>query len=141
MDRNQKILELFPKNWSWEERYKKIIALGKELEPFDKNRKQDKFLIKSCQSRLWLFAELNSQGNVIFTGDSDALITKGILALFILFYSERAPQEILQADPSFLKELELAQYLSLKRANGLPALIQQIQNYAQAFLILNSKKT
>ena len=141
-DRNQKILSRFPPKSPWEERYKTIISMGQALSPFDEKDKLPNRLVKGCQSLLWLKAEwLKAEkgrpGRVAFTGDSEALITKGILALMIEFYSLRGPEEILRAKPLFLDQLDLASYLSSRRTNGLQSLLDQIRSYGRAFFILS----
>ncbi len=138
MNRNQKIMKHFPNHFSWKEKYRKIISLGKELPDFNEEDKKSELLIKSCQSRLWLKAELNEKGEVVFTGDSEGLISKGLLAIMIAFYSHQPARDILKSKPLFLEELHLDQYLSLKRTNGLQALIDQIRNYAKAFSLLET---
>ena len=135
--RNQDILQHFLGADSWEERYKKIIQLGEELPSFPDSDKQDKLLVKGCQSQLWIKAEEDKKGNLVFTGDSDALISKGILALMILFYSKRSPSDILKGEQaSFFKDLDLNQHLSLHRAQGLTFLQKQILSYAKASYLL-----
>ena len=136
-NRNQIILKNFPIKNSWEENYKKIIALGKELPIFNQEDKTKKWLIEACQSPLWLKAEINTEGKVIFTGDSEGLITKGILAIIIQFYTNRNPEEILKDRPLFIEKLDLSQFLSMRRTNGLQALLDQIQQYARAFLVIS----
>ena len=136
MNRNAEILLLFPENLSWEEKYKKIISLGRELPAFSEDYKTQNLLITSCQSQLWLKAELNQKGELVLSGDSDGLITKGLLAIMIRFYSHQQPEDIVNVQPEFLKSLNLTQYLSLKRTNGLQSLINQIRNYAKTFLLL-----
>ena len=143
IDRNQKIMEYFPPENSWEKNYKKIIELGKKLPKLNEQDKKDKWLIKACQSPLWLKVEIKPAGELIFTGDSEGLITKGILALVIEFYTQRKPQEILQAKLLFIEKLKLSEFLSSRRTNGLQALLDQILQYARACLILSksSKKS
>lgn len=136
-ERNRKIISWFSETHSWEENYKKIIELGKKLKKFDEECKQEKWLIKACQSPLWLKVERNSSNRLIFTGDSEGLITKGILALVIAFYNERSPEEILKDKPLFIEELELSQYLSSRRTNGLQALLDQVLQYARVFLMMS----
>jgi len=140
MNRNTDIINLFEKSVSWEEKYQKIISLGKHLPFFPEENKTDNLLITACQSRLWLKADLNQKGQVIFTGDSEGLITKGLLAIMIQFYSGQTPEDILKSQPYFLKTLNLSQYLSLNRTNGLQSLIHQIQSYAKAFMLLQTTK-
>ena len=135
--RNQKVLLHFSNIDSWEERYKKIINLGKNLPLFPESDKEDKWLVKGCQSQLWLKPELLQQ-KLIFTGDSDALISKGILALMILFYTDKTPAEILEHRASFLADLGLSQHLSPNRAHGLASLHRQILNYAKTFIMLQN---
>ena len=137
LNRNQKIMSHFTSQNSWDENYKKIIELGKQLPNFDNTNKQEKWLIKACQSPLWLKAELNPSGEVIFTGDSEGLISKGLLALIIEFYNYKKPKEILEEPAHFIQNLNLSQYLSARRTNGLQAILNQILKYAKAFLILS----
>ena len=140
LSRNQTIMNHFPTQNSWDENYKTIIEFGKKLPPFDKKNKQEKWLIKACQSPLWLKAERNDSGDLVFTGDSEGLISKGLLALIINFYTHRKPEDILKDQPRFIHELDLAQYLSLRRTNGLQAILDQILKYAQVFLALSKSK-
>jgi len=137
-DPNQKILDHFPESMSWQDKYKKIISLGQKLKTY--NDKTEKWLIKACQSPLWLKAELSPEGKILFTGDSESLITKGLLALIIEFYSDQKPETILKNKPQFIESLDLSQYLSSRRTNGLQALIDQIRSYAQAFFLLSQSK-
>ena len=139
--RNQEILKLFPPSSSWEERYRKIIALGKEIPPFSKKDRTPDRLIKGCAAKVWLKAELNEKEEVALSGDGEkeALISRGLLALMLLFYSERKPADILRSEPLFLNELGLHKHLSSRRTIGLHALIKQIKLYAQAFLLLSQK--
>ena len=142
MDRNQKILNLFLAS-SWEEHYKKIIALGKELKPFPTEDRTEKLLVRGCAAKVWLKAALNTKGEVVLSGDGEreALISRGILALMLIFYSKRLPEDILKSEPLFLKELDLHRHLSSRRSNGLNALIKQIKSYAKVFLLLSKKDT
>ena len=135
-DRNKMIMRHFPPENSWEDNYKKIIELGRQLPPFDEKDKKDKWMIKACQSPLWLKAELSQSGDLIFTGDSEGLISKGLLAMIIKFYTDRKANDILKDQPVFVKELELSQYLSSRRTNGLQAILDQILQYARAFSII-----
>lgn len=143
MDQNQEILKLFPSSSSWEEHYKKIIALGKELKPFPEEERTAELLVKGCAAKVWLKAALNEKGEVALSGDGEkeALISRGLLALMLLFYSERLPGDILKSEPLFLKELDFHRHLSSRRSNGLNALIKQIKFYAKAFLLISKNKT
>ncbi len=137
IDRDQIIMKHFPSDNSWEENYRKIIELGKKLEQFNEEDKQDKWFIKGCQSPLWLKVERSGSGNLIFSGDSEGLITKGILALVIEFYTDKSPEKILKEKPLFIEKLELNQFLSSRRTNGLQALLDQILQYAKVFLLIS----
>ncbi|MBC6415693.1 MAG: SufE family protein [Bdellovibrionales bacterium] len=140
LSRNKQILKHFPNPQSWKENYKIIINLGKKLQKFNEEDRKEKWLIKACQSPLWLKADFNSNGKVILTGESLALITKGLLALVIEFYTNRKPEDILKDKPEFITSLNLSNYLTSQRTNGLQALLNQIINYAQAFLLLSQNK-
>ena len=140
LNRNELIMSHFSSQNSWDENYRKIIELGKKLPVFDKKNRQEKWLIKACQSPLWLKADLNSSRELVLTGDSEGLISKGLLALIIEFYNHKKPEEILQAQPLFIQELDLTQYLSSRRTNGLQSILSQVLNYAKAFLALSQRK-
>ncbi len=123
---------------SWEERYKKIIHTGRSLAPLDEKYKKPDLLVKGCQSQVWLYAFKNDAGRVVFQADSDALITKGLVALLLRYYSDLAPEDILtHSTPLFFKKLELENHLTPTRVGGLFSLIRQIQYYAKAFLLLS----
>lgn len=142
VDRNQEMLRFFPESASWEEHYKRIISLGKELKPFPEGERLPALLVKGCVAKVWLKASLNEKGEVEFSGDGEkeALISRGLLALMMAFYSGRRPKDILNSEPLFLKELNLSRHLSPSRTNGLNSLIKQIRSYAQAFLLLSSER-
>lgn len=116
----------------WEDRYKLIIDMGKELPPLAQEAQIDAFKIKGCQSQVWLFPELKD-GHIFFYGDSDAAIVKGIVALLIAVYSGSTPDEILSTKPVFLEEMGIREHLSMSRANGLSSMLKQIQLYGFAF--------
>lgn len=137
-DRNQEILNLFSETNSWEEKYSKIIKFGKKLPVFSEEDKVSRWLVKGCQSRLWLKPEKDQSGFLVFTGDSEALISKGILALMIAFYSRQKPEDILKSELNFIKELALPQGLTPGRTNGMYALVRQILAYARAFQLIQS---
>ena len=140
--RGKEILQVFAGLSSWEERYKKIIQLGKDSPPLAESYKTKKWLVKGCQSQVWLYAWLDKEGNVIFQADSDALITKGLVAMLLKYYSHLPPEAIIsQSRPSFLEELDLANHLTPTRVGGLYSMVRQIQYYAQAFLIKNRLTT
>lgn len=117
---------------SWDERYQYVIDLGKALPLIDAQYKVDENLIKGCQSRVWLHAE-QENGRIEFTADSDAIITKGIIAVLIRAFSGQTPEAILAADTQFIDEIGLKEHLSPTRANGLVSMVKQIKMYALAF--------
>jgi cysteine desulfuration protein SufE len=115
----------------WEGKYEHLIDLGKHLPLIDTQHKTDDRLIKGCQSRVWLHSELYDE-KVVFTADSDAIITKGIVAILIRVFSGQTPEEIMQADLKFIDTIGLKEHLSPNRANGLVSMIKQIKMYAIA---------
>ncbi len=115
----------------WMQRYEYIIDLGKSLPLIDSQFKTEENTIKGCQSKVWLHAD-EQNGNVNFTADSDAILTKGIIAILIRVFSGHTPQEILDADTEFINEIGLKEHLSPTRANGLVSMIKQIKMYALA---------
>ena len=116
----------------WMERYEYLIDLGKTLPPFDVAHKVPDFLIEGCQSKVWLYPSLND-GVITFTADSDALITRGIVALLVRVFSGRTPDEILGADIYFIERIGLRENLSPTRSNGLLAMMKQMRLYALAY--------
>lgn len=116
----------------WMQRYEYIIELGKSLPLVDEQYKTDENIIKGCQSKVWLHGEQSSD-KVIFTADSDAILTKGIIAILIRTFSNQSAQDILDADTNFIEEIGLKEHLSPTRANGLVSMIKQIKMYALAF--------
>ncbi len=128
----QQIVEEFMIFTDWMDKYEYLIELGKSLPIIEESEKLETNLIKGCQSRVWLKAEKAGE-KIVFTADSDAIITKGIISLLIRVFSGRTPQEILAADVSFIKEIGLQDNLSPTRANGLLSMLKQIKYYAMAF--------
>ena len=116
----------------WEERFQYVIDLGKTPPLIDPQYKTDDNTIKGCQSKVWLHSEETS-GKVVFTADSDAIITKGIIAILIRVFSNQKAEDILEADTKFIDEIGLKEQLSPTRANGLVSMIKQIKLYALAF--------
>ncbi|UAY50810.1 SufE family protein [Ferruginibacter albus] len=115
----------------WMEKYEYIIQLGKELPLINEQYKTEENLIKGCQSKVWLHAEFKD-GNVFFTADSDAIITKGLVSMVIRVLSGHAPAEIVQSDLYFVDEIGLKEHLSVTRSNGLVSMIKQMKLYALA---------
>ena len=126
------IIDEFSMFDDWDERFQYVIDLGKQLPLIDEQYKTDENTIKGCQSKVWLHAEENGD-NVVFTADSDAIITKGIIAILIRTFSNQNPEDILSANTDFIDEIGLKQHLSPTRANGLVSMIKQIKMYALAF--------
>lgn len=116
----------------WTEKYKHIIKLGSKLEPLPEEDHIEANLVKGCQSQVWLTAKL-VDGKVFFAADSDAAITKGLVALMIRVYSGQSPEDIISHNPDFLKQIGLAEHLSPTRANGLASMVKQMKIYAMAF--------
>lgn len=116
----------------WMQRYEYMIELGKSLPLIDDKYKTEDKLIKGCQSRVWLHSELKD-GKIIFTADSDAIITKGIVAILVRAFSNQSPQDILKANTDFIDEIGLKEHLSPTRANGLVSMIKQMKLDAMAF--------
>ncbi|HEU4496836.1 MAG TPA: SufE family protein, partial [Flavobacterium sp.] len=109
---------------SWDERYQYVIDLGKTLPLIDEKFKTDENVIKGCQSKVWLHGEENN-GKIIFTADSDAILTKGIIAILIRAFSNQKASDILEADTKFIDEIGLKEHLSPTRANGLVSMVKQ----------------
>ncbi len=131
-DIQDEIVDEFAMFDDWMQRYEYMIELGKSLPVIEASKKTDDNIIKGCQSRVWLHADLN-EDKVVYTADSDAIITKGIVALLIRVFSNQHPDEILAADTKFIDEIGLKEHLSPTRANGLVSMLNQIKNYAIAY--------
>ena len=128
----EEIIDEFSMFEDWMQRYEYIIDLGKNLPLIEEAGKTEDNLIKGCQSKVWLKGE--QQGDVIvFTADSDAILTKGIIAILIRTFSNQTPQAILDADMDFIDTIGLKEHLSPTRANGLVSMIKNIKMYALAF--------
>ncbi|MDR3188595.1 MAG: SufE family protein [Prevotellaceae bacterium] len=132
----QQIVEDFSVFTEWLDKYAYLIELGKSLAPYDEKHKTAQNLIEGCQSRVWLNAEL-VDGRVVFTADSDAIITKGIVSLLIRVFSGQTPQDVIAADTAFIDRIGLRENLSPTRANGLLSMIKQMKLYAVAFQGVN----
>lgn len=127
----EEIIDEFSMFDDWMERYEYIIELGKSLPIIDNEYKLDENLIKGCQSKVWMFSELEND-TVKFTADSDAILTKGIVALLLRVYSGQKPSDILESNTDFIDKIGLKEHLSPTRANGLVSMIKQIKMYAIA---------
>lgn len=131
-EKQQEVVDEFSMFDDWMQRYEYMIELGKSLPLIDEKYKIDENLIKGCQSKVWVHAELDGD-KLIFTADSDAIITKGIVAILIRVFSGQHPSEILNADTAFIDEIGLKEHLSPTRANGLVSMIKQLKMYAVAY--------
>ena len=129
------IIEDFEMFDDWMQKYEYLIDLGKELAPIEEKYKTEDNLIKGCQSRVWLHAEKQDE-KIIYTADSDAIMTKGIIAILINVLSNQKAAEIVSADLSFIDAIGLKEQLSATRANGLVSMIKKMKLYA---LALNNK--
>jgi cysteine desulfuration protein SufE len=129
----QQIIDEFALFPDWMDKYEHLIELGKKLPPFDEKNKTDSHLIQGCQSRVWLDATYENR-KIIFTADSDAIITKGIVSLLIRVFSGQPPQAILDANLDFIDQIGLKENLSPTRSNGLLAMVKQMKMYALVFL-------
>ena len=126
------IVEEFSSFEDWMQRYEYMIELGKSLPLIHSEFKTEENIIKGCQSKVWIHAELD-QEQLVFSADSDAIITKGIIALLIRVFSHQPPAAIMEADTGFIDKIGLKEHLSPTRANGLLSMIKQIKMYAIAF--------
>ena len=131
--RQQELIAEFADIEDWMDRYGYIIDLGNSLPEIDETKKTPQNLIEGCQSRVWLDAELDNEGKVQFTADSDAIIVKGIISLLISVLNGHTPDDILEADLHFIDDIGLGEHLSPTRSNGLLAMVKQMRMYAMAF--------
>ena len=128
----EEIVEEFSLFDDWMQRYEYMIELGKSLPLIDPEYKTEDNIIKGCQSKVWIHADLEGD-KLVFTADSDAIITKGIIAVLIRVFSNRHPDAILGADTSFIDKIGLKEHLSPTSTNGLVSMIKQLKMYAIAF--------
>lgn len=126
------IIDEFSMFDDWMQRYEYMIELGKSLPLIKDEYKTEDNIIKGCQSKVWVHAEMEND-KVVFTADSEAIITKGIIALLIRVYSNQHPKDIIEADTNFIDKIGLKEHLSPTRANGLVSMIKQIKMYAIAY--------
>lgn len=136
-DIQKDIIEEFDMFEEWMEKYEHIIELGKSLPLIDAEYKTEEHLIKGCQSQVWLHADFQN-GNVVYTADSDAIMTKGIIALLVRTFSNQKPSDILSANTDFIDQIGLKEQLSPTRANGLLSMVKQMKLYALAFQSKNT---
>lgn len=131
-ERQDEVIEEFAMFDDWMDKYEYLISLGKELPLIEDNKKEDNKLIKGCQSRVWLDAHLKD-GKILFTADSDAIISKGIISLMIRVLNESNPEEIINEELDFIDQIGLKEHLSPTRSNGLVSMVKQMKLYALAF--------
>ncbi len=131
-EKQKQIIGEFAEFDDWMDKYDLLIELSKDLSPLEAKFKTDEFLIKACQSRVWLVPEL-IDGKLYFRADSDAIIVKGIIALLVDVLSGREPAEIAQNELFFIDQIGLSENLSPTRSNGLLAMVKQMKLYALAF--------
>jgi cysteine desulfuration protein SufE len=136
--RKTQVLERFQKIADWEDRYKELINLGKELAPFPQDKREDKFKVKGCQSQVWLAPEFRD-GKIYFHADSDAVLVKGIVALLVYVFSGSTPQEVVNEKADFLKTIGITEHLSMNRANGLASMLKQIHMYGLVYQSLGAQ--
>jgi cysteine desulfuration protein SufE len=135
-EKGQSLVEDFSFMEDWTEKYQYLIDLSKNLAPMDTKFKVEDNLIKGCQSKVWLKASFENE-LINFQADSDAIISKGIVAILLSILNDRKPNEILNADLSFIDKIGLKEHLSPNRANGLSSMLKQIKFYALAYSKLN----
>ncbi|WP_288205938.1 SufE family protein [uncultured Parabacteroides sp.] len=126
------VIEEFSAFDDWMDKYALLIDLGNSLPPLEEKYKTESNLIEGCQSRVWLQADYED-GKILFKGESDAVIVKGIVSLLINIMSDHTPQEILDTDLYFIEKIGLKEHLSPTRSNGLVAMVKQMRMYALAF--------
>jgi len=133
----EQIIDEFSMFDDWDERFQYVIDLGKSLPLVDEQYKTEDNFIKGCQSKVWLHADEHDD-KIVFTADSDAIITKGIIAVLIRAFSNQKPSDILSADTRFIDQIGLKEQLSPTRANGLVSMVKQIKLYALGYEAKNS---
>lgn len=137
--REAQLIKQFEAFSTWEDKYKYIIQLGRALPPLPQDKYTEDLKIKGCQSQVWLWAEPDAQNNIQIMADSDALITKGLVAIVVSLYSGSSPREIAEHSLEVFKKLGLFDHLSPSRANGFSNMIKQVKNYALAYLMLEKR--
>lgn len=131
-ERQDEVIEEFEMFEDWMNKYEYLISLGKELPLIEEAKKTEENIIKGCQSRVWLAADMNDS-KIQFTADSDAIITKGIISLMIRILTESSPKEIMETELYFIDKVGLKEHLSPTRSNGLVSMVKQMKMYAIAY--------
>ncbi|MEW6654859.1 MAG: SufE family protein [Bacteroidota bacterium] len=137
-EKQEDIVKEFEQLIDWEEKYTRIIELGRKLPALDEEFKSEKYKLNGCQSQVWIKAKL-ADNKIVLEADSDAAIVKGLAALLVNVYSNQTPEEILANPPEFVKKIGIDNHLSPTRKNGLGAMVKQIQMFALAFKLLAKK--
>ena len=132
-EEKRRIVDEFAVLGDWVARYEHIVELGNALPPLDESLRVEANRVQGCQSRVWFVAEETPDGHIRFAADSDAVLVKGLIALLLRLYSDRAPAEILATSPSFFERIELGSHLTGSRANGLAAMVKRIHATARAY--------
>ncbi len=138
IQKQEKIVEEFSLFTEWLDKYALLIEKGKNLSPIQESNKTKNNLIEGCQSRVWIAADYQN-GKIFFSADSDAVITKGIIALLLEVFSGETPEDIMNADLTFIKDIGLQENLSPTRSNGLLSMIKQIKAYAIAYQLKDKR--
>lgn len=131
-EKQDRIIRQFQLLGDWPERYKYIIKMGQKLPPLDDEHKTEENLVRGCQSQVWLITRLD-EDKIIYLADSDAAITKGLVAMLVEFYSGETPDTILNTQPNFIKKIGMEEHLSPTRSNGLASMVKQMKIYAMAY--------
>ena len=137
-ERQLEVVNEFSRFTDWEDRYRRLIELGKQLPPLPDDKKIDDLRVKGCQSQVWMHAGLKD-GRIHFDADSDALLVRGLVALLLRVYSDQTAADILATPPDFVREIGLESKLSPSRANGLVSMIKQMRFYAMAFQAMQNR--
>jgi len=138
-DKEERLVNEFSSYEDWMDKYNHLIGLGKSLPVIDERYKTDQYMINGCQSKVWLHAKLEG-GRVMFSADSDAIITRGIISMLVGVLSGEMPDDILEARMDFIDRIGLKEHLSPTRSNGLNAMIRQMKLYALAFKTKQSRQ-
>ncbi len=137
-ERIARVIERFKAFSDWEDRYKELILVGKEMPAYPEEQRLEKFKVKGCQSQVWLYPSL-VEGRLRLAADSDALLVKGIVGLLVHAYDGARPAEVLQDKGEFLRQIGITEHLSMNRSNGLASMMKQIQMYALVYQGLGVK--
>jgi len=129
----QAIIDEFGQLDDWQDRYRKIIKVGRDLEAMPEEHKVDGNIVKGCQNRVWLHAELGADGKINYMADSEAMIVRGFVALLMRVYSGQSPDDVIATPARFIDELDFGDNISLNRANGLASMVKQIKFYALGY--------